>query len=376
MISLCQENLCTGCWGCYDVCPKDAISMLPRSPMGDLHPVIDQKKCIECHLCEKVCPILNPPDSGQPQQSFASWANNSQIHIKSASGGIGSVLAKHFLNQGGVVYGCTSDGVEIKHIRIADLEEYVRIQGSKYVQSSIDKIYCLIKQDLMADRRVLFIGTPCQVAALRKYLKKDYERLLTVDLICHGVPSQHLFESHIRRIAGNKPVTTVKFRSEDGFCLNVLNGSQSIYKNYVWKDRYTDVYFTAFLKSYTFRESCYTCPYAKSERVSDITIGDFWGLDKDIIKKYDIKDGISVILPITTKGNAIIEELNSEISLVARPVEEAVAGNSQLRHPSRKSFGCKMFRFFMSKGLSLKQSLYLSDSLLIPAYKLYDRIKR
>ena len=144
-----------------------------------------------------------------------------------------------------------------------------------------------------------------------------------VDLICHGVPSQYLFESHIRHIAGNKPVTTVKFRSEDGFCLNIISGSQSIYKNYVWKDRYTDVYFTAFLKSYTFRESCYTCPYAKSERVSDITIGDFWGLDKDIIKNYDIKDGVSVILPITPKGNGIIEELNSEISLVARPVEES-----------------------------------------------------
>lgn len=350
--------------------------MRPEGFMGDLHPVIDPQKCIECHLCEKACPILSQPDGLRPEIAYASWAKDNKIHSTSASGGVASILTKFIINRNGLVYGCTSEGADIRHIRIDQEDEYRKIQGSKYVQSSIEDVYRRIKCDLADGREVMFVGTPCQAAALRKYLKKEYDNLLIVDLICHGVPSERLFMEHIRQIAGSVPVTTVKFRSEDGYCLNIISSGKSIYKNYAWKDRYSDAYFTAFLKSYTFRESCYHCRYASIKRISDLTIGDFWGLDKSVVEEYSLENGVSVILPNTEKGLSFLDKVSDLLELLPRPVEEAVAGNSQLRHPSHKTLTAKIFRLLMNKGVSLRKSLLISDIFFIPFYKLIDRIRR
>lgn len=370
MISLCENDRCTGCWSCRNACPKDAISMDAKLPFGELHPVINKDKCVGCHLCEKACPILYPVSFHEPQYALASWAKDKDVYVRSSSGGIASAFTKYFLSNGGIVYGCASENTNIKHIRISKVNEYSLLQGSKYVQSSIHDIYRKVQEDLNKDISVLFIGTPCQVAGLRQFLKKDHENLLAIDLICHGVPSEKLFQLHIRQTVGKQPISTIRFRNEEGFCLNILQGDESLYRNYVWRDRYADPYYTAFLKSYTFRESCYSCPYAQKDRVSDITIGDFWGLDKDVLKKYDLNKGVSVMLPSTEKGRSWLEKVSPDINCIMRPIGEAISGNSQLRHPSKKSVTCRLFRYLMKRNLSLRSSLLISDSLVIPFYKL------
>ena len=354
--------------------------MKPQGRLGHLFPVIDSQKCIDCGLCEKVCTAINSVELKYPKTAYAGWAKNAEENKKSTSGGAASVLARSVLKEGGVVYGCANIGMEVKHIRIDKEEDIDLIRGSKYVQSTIGKIMKQVKQDLDKGLRVLFVGSPCQCAGLKSYLRKPYDRLLLVDLICHGTPSLQLLQEHVRSIIDVKQIVKhIYFRdgSNYEFSLIVKNAEEEeIYRSNLWKNRYEDAYYNTFILGYTYRPSCNQCQFARPERCSDITIGDFWGLgDKESFTPIAKAYGYSVVLPNTQKGMNALEMISGDFYMQEREIEEAVKGNPQLRLPKQLSLNAKVFQWLFNHGVSHKVSLYIADWYKIPAYKLMNIIR-
>lgn len=308
---------------------------------GHIYPYVNESTCIDCNLCIKSCPQNKEIESLPPIVAYAGWHNVQSEYQSSTSGGAATAFAQTIIKQGGVVYGCGSrNGLQIQHIKANSEADLVNLKGSKYVQSNIDYMFKNILADLKSDKTVLFIGTPCQVAGLKSYLRKDYEQLYCIDLICHGVPSQYQLKKHIQHVAGDR-IDLVQFRKGNDMGLRLFdsNGKMVYYSN-VWINKYRDSYYGAFIDGYSYRDSCYTCRYATPHRVSDVTIGDFWGLSKEV--EHDEINGCSCILPITTKGLDLVRKSN--LKLIERPIDEAVNGNSQLRHPSPLKRRAKLFR--------------------------------
>lgn len=336
MPKLCDRKNCTGCYACSNICPKQAIEM-KEDEYGYVYPLIDNEKCVECKLCEKTCPYINKIELKYPTKCYAARVKETEILKASTSGGIATILAKKIIEKNGVVYGAAyTEDCEVNHIRVNKTEELSKLQGSKYVHSYIKESFKLAKQDLINGKIVLFIGTPCQVAGLKNFLMKEYENLYTVDIICHGVPSQKFLKEEVRRVNGNSTkIDRINFRDKThkDFTFLVKKQNKVLYA----QDWIDNPYFYTFMKSITYRENCYGCLYARPERVSDITIGDFWGLNEES-KFYNTKDnGISVVLQITNKGKELFDMVTDEVDIEERPIEEAVSGNDQLKEPSVKS---------------------------------------
>ncbi len=308
---------------------------------GHIYPYVDESTCIDCNLCHKTCPHNKDVESQRPIVAYAGWHNVQSEYLSSTSGGAASALAQTIIKQGGVVYGCVSrDALQIQHIRVDTEPDLAELKGSKYVQSNIDNIFKNILADLKIGRLVLFIGTPCQVAGLKSFLRRDYEQLYCIDLICHGVPSQYQLKKHIQYVGGNN-INLVQFRKGNDMGLRLFDSSgKMVYYSNVWVNKYRDSYYGAFIDGYSYRDSCYTCRYANPHRVSDVTIGDFWGLSKEV--KHDEINGCSCILPISPKGLDLVRM--SDLKLIERSVDEAVNGNGQLRHPSPLKRRAKLFR--------------------------------
>lgn len=376
MPKLATLETCTGCAACFNICHVHAIRMIPIGKLGHLHPSIDPMICVECGACERICPILHVVSLKTLSEAYAAWTKNMEDNKASSSGGIATTFAKEVLKIGGAVYGCANKGIDVCHIRIDNMTDIELLRGSKYVQSTIGNILGQVKADLKSGRTVLFIGTPCQIAGLLSYLKRTYENLVTVDLICHGTPSLHLLQQHVLSIASRQQITKISFR-EGGFYLKLYNGSNLIYCSDLWKQRLHDAYYTTFIEGYTYRESCYRCRYAQSQRCSDITIGDFWGLgEKETFKTDHPNAGISVILPNTEKGKFFFNSVKDAFYVYDRPIEEAIEGNDQLKAPKRKNISIKLFRWLFAKGISLKVALYLTDFYRLPIYSILNRIRK
>ena len=225
MENICKKELCTGCWACHNACPKQCIEM-KEGELLHLYPTINQKTCIDCGVCQKTCPAINPLPKEQPLKTYAAWAKDEEEYKTSTSGGLGAVLSREILKAGGVVYGCAvCSDIDIHHIRITKEEDIALLKGSKYVQSSIHDSHQRVKQDLRDGRQVLFTGTPCQIAGLKRYLKKDYANLYLVDLICHGVPSLGYLKQHITDVTHSevKDIDSIRFREGNGMYLIVVN---------------------------------------------------------------------------------------------------------------------------------------------------------
>ncbi len=348
---ICEKKDCTGCFACYNICPKEAIIM-KKDEYGNVYPEIIKEKCIDCGLCKKVCPQLKEKlDFKEPITAYAMYNKDSKKRSESASGGAASTFYEFILNKKGVIYGASNlfGKEEFNFIRIEDKKDLYKVKGSKYVHCYINDILKQVKKDLLDNRSVIFIGTPCQVSGLKSFLMKDYNNLITVDIVCHGVPSQQLLfdELELQKI-NKKDVSIISFRDDKQFNFKIKdNNNETIIEK---KSSFID-YYRNFLQGNFYRENCYSCRYAQRERISDITIGDFWGLDKNS-KVYDNEEkGISLILPNTEKGLDLVKQIFEESIIEERTVDEACRENGQLNRPSKKSEKYNTYlKYYPSKG--------------------------
>lgn len=342
------KDECCGCGACANVCPKQAISMREDN-YGFIYPKIDYSLCISCKLCKKVCNYQNIEPKNTPIKVFAASSRNDDLLLNSASGGIFSSIAEEFLKNNNFVCGSELKFIDghpkVNHIIINSLKDLYRLQGSKYVQSEIGSTYYNIKKLLDKGEKVLFSGTPCQVAGLYGFLRKSYENLYTIDIICHGVPSNNLFDSYIqyKNIKNSGNVIEYKFRDKrKGWGMNF---SYTLIKKKSKKQHYhparIDSYYSLFLDGATYRENCYTCPYAKSKRTGDITLGDYWGIEEvhPELKKskvFNEKNGISCLLVNTEKGARLLNFINKKIITYPSNIENVKVHNKQLYIPYNK----------------------------------------
>lgn len=361
---ICDYKDCTGCGLCAARCPKQCIEMKPGF-LGHLYPEIDQDKCIDCKLCQKGCPSLQDIESSYPKKAFAAWSKDEEDYVTSTSGGAASVMSQYVISKRGVVYGCSVlPNIQIAHIRVDNLEALHLLKGSKYVQSQIKGIIPQLRKDVKDGLTVLFIGTPCQVAAIKQLYKTIPDNLYLVDIICHGTPSNKFLKDYIQKDLkiDAARVTNVKFRLPDAYSLCVFENDKLLYKsNNLKTHRYEDLYMDTFIDGCTSRYSCNTCHYAKPERISDITIGDFWGLGNEVSDKEipEHKNGVSCLLPITEKGMQLVEAIRHSLNIYERPVSEAINGNDQLRAPKAENNEIKRFRT-LSHIFSIKRSYQIT----------------
>lgn len=312
---------------------------------GFLYPYADNSICIECGACEYVCPFpALEHDLNRPHTAYAAWLKDKEICSASSSGGAAYAIGSRVLEKGGVVYGCTADGIDVRHIRVESIKDLKKLQGSKYVQSDVRELFSAVRNDLKNGCPVVFIGTPCQVAGLKRFIKNIPDNLLLVDIICHGTPSQRMLNEHIANVVPNNCIDNISFREGGSrYILTLFVKNKKIWCADVWDEPLKDMYYRAFIDGISFRPSCHVCTFATAERVSDITIGDFWGLGEiDCLEKTE-QSGISLILPATAKGLNFTKELADDMVLIERTVDEAVAGNDQLRHPVASSFEARLF---------------------------------
>lgn len=326
-------NKCTGCGACVQTCPTKCISWMERD-FGFLYPKIDTEKCINCGKCTEACPINHEFPISQNQSAYSLINKNRSTLQASTSGGAFSAIAVPFIDKGGIVYGCAmKDGFKVQHIRVSDLKGISELQGSKYVQSETNTTFSQVKLDLDSDKEVLFSGTPCQIAGLYRYLGKEYDKLLTVDIVCHGVGSQAYFDKFIEYLESKySTIESIEFRNKKfvGWsCGGVLtvNGKQMPFYNH---EHY---YYSYFLSGEIYRKCCYTCSYANMNRVGDITIGDFWGVEKLNINA-DTTEGCSLMLVNTVKGKEILDVIKSDSIITNVDKNKAIKNNAQLLHPS------------------------------------------
>lgn len=328
MIEIKSKEDCCGCYACYNICPKQCITM-KMDKEGFWYPNIDKNECINCNLCEKVCPIINPVKRVDSKKiAYASMNKDEQVRMKSSSGGIFSILAEYIIKNNGVVYGAGFDeDFNIKHKRILYSTDLDLLRGSKYVQSSIGDIYKQVKNDLESNRQVLFTGTPCQVEGLRSYLRKEYVNLITMDFICHGVPSPLVWEKYLKKMKKSKQenIKNIYFRNKDIgwklFSLKIIFDKR-IYSN----DLKNDLFMKGFLQDVYLRPSCYNCKFKKINRISDITVADFWGIE-NILPKMDDDKGTSLVVIHSEKGKQLFDKLSETMIINEVDLNEAIKYN-------------------------------------------------
>ena len=332
---ICNYHDCTGCSACQNSCPHGAIAM-HINEVGFLYPDIDKVKCTDCGLCRKICPQNNDRNcENRAPYTYLCWDNDIISRLNSSSGGFFSVIARFVLREGGIVCGAAyDDEMLLKHSIIEKECDLHKLQGSKYIQSEIGDSYESVKKVLKVGRWVYFVGTPCQVAGLKAFLRHDYDTLITSDLICHGVPSAKLFLQQIRSLEKKykSKITDFKFRSKKRFgqgydCEVHLNSG---YKKFLCAELIP--YFYGFWYNLTLRESCYQCKYANVNRTGDITLGDFW-LVKRVFPDVKTSKGTSLILVNTPKGEMIFEKIRDKITYRETTLVYGVMGQGQLQAP-------------------------------------------
>ena len=366
-----DKTLCCGCGACLNVCPKSAISM-KEDEYGFLYPKIDEEKCVNCGLCVRTCVYgKDTIKASKPERVLALTNKSKDTLMQSTSGGVFAELANAVLDKNGVVYGAAYGDSILKdgvcHTAIFDKSELLKIQGSKYVHSNMGYTMQRVKHNLESGKQVLFSGTPCQIAGLRGYLKRDYDNLLLIDVICHGVPSQKMFSGFVdelqKRINGE--ITNLKFRDKKkgtGMNGGIFYTDKNRKDRYFCKKGWLFSYFYLFSYSAILRDNCHACPYAKGERYSDITIGDYWRYKevfKDRPEQMNDINGVSCILINTEKGERVFNTVKDKFFCQDSNMDDIVARNGQLQsptkpHPMRQQF----LEIFKKDGYSGVETLY------------------
>lgn len=340
-IELCDHNHCTGCGACYNVCSKNAISMY-KDKEGFLYPFINKELCVNCGLCVSKCPILNPIKKFDVANNpIAALAKSDEIRMKSSSGGIFSLLAHYILSQGGVVFGAVmNEKFEVYHTVAHNHLELEKLRGSKYVQSDTQKTFLEVKKYLLRGVYVLYVGTPCEIAGLRKSMPTSItEKLFTIDLVCHGTPSSKAFHVYLKKLSEKnginlEEIVDFQFRQLEGW------GCDPSYKNSLGEKfcirGKNNLYMNLFLSSKLHRYSCYNCLFATESRIGDITLADFWGVNAQKPFGFDTSKGCSLVLINSSKGEFLYGKIKKDIYEEERTWSEAKKINHQLYKAVKK----------------------------------------
>lgn len=328
MIEILDKINCCGCYACANICPKNCIVMKKENE-GFYYPFVDKEKCIGCGLCESACPITHKQNISINEDTMGySYINrNDEIRKESTSGGAFYEIAKSVLDKGGIVYGAAfASDFSVCHIRVEHLHDLKKLLGSKYVQSRLDGIYKNVKSDLLKNKRVLFSGTPCHVEALKNFLNREYENLLCVDIICHGVPSEDVWLGYLeeRKRKYRSNIQSVSFRNKKNgwknYNMSIRFDNKKVYERVFYEDPYA----RSFVKDITLRPSCYDCKFKGIQRISDITLADYWGV-WDLNRELYDDMGTSFIMAHTPKGKEVIQSVLEEVNECT--IESAVRYN-------------------------------------------------
>ena len=393
MIHIVDKRDCCGCSACVQRCPKHCIT-LHEDTEGFLYPKVDENSCIDCGLCEKVCPLLNRPEAITPQAVLAVKNCNEEELLTSSSGGVFVAVAHKVIQEGGVVFGAVFDEHwEVKHTYAETLEEVRPMMGSKYLQSRMENCYREAEQFLKQGCKVLFTGTPCQVTGLYSFLRKDYPNLLCVDFLCHGVPSPGIWRRYLeetffnparRAVAGKNTVLSSSLKT-----VPVLTGIEfRDKKSYGWK-KYSFVvrgksasktdqnsvllsvihrenaFMRGFLSDIYLRPSCYRCRCKNGISHSDLTIADYWGIDR-LMPDFDDDKGVGLVLVNTEKGKEMFNSLDMEIRMSSLDDARRLNGGFKEMvkvHPKRDKF----FHLIDEKDCTVEKAV--ETCLYVPEYK-------
>ena len=318
MISVTDKTRCCGCTACQAACPHDAIVMKP-DVLGFTYPEVDMSACVDCGLCEKVCAFVQDCDASLPvdrsltAEVQAARHKDGNVVAASQSGGVFTALSDAVLSEGGVIYGAAYKGLdEVSHIRAESAQERNLLRGSKYVQSDMGQIFRSVREDLVNGRKVLFSGTPCQVAGLKSYIpERLHENLLLVDFICHGVPSPSVWKDYVEYMSRKGNIVRAIFRDKSVAGWKV-HADSFLYEDE--KKRTGDTFRVLFYKNIILRHNCGNCPYNVTAHPADVTIGDFWGV-AEVLPVMDSGAGTSMVICNTEKGKILLSSAACELEL-------------------------------------------------------------
>lgn len=396
MIKIVNKQDCCGCSACVQRCPKHCIT-LKEDGEGFLYPHVNSDECIDCGLCEKVCPELHHGERHIPLEVYTAKNKDESIRMQSSSGGIFTLLAEKVIQEGGVVFGAAFDANwEVMHTYAETMEGLVDFRGSKYMQSRIGTAYQDAEYFLKQGRKVLFSGSPCQIKGLKLFLRKNYDNLIAVDFICHGVPSPKVWREYLKETIARKSgknsvlpypipckigIDTVDFRSKStgwkkySFALTLSETSVEGVKNTVLLSSVfsENPFMRAFLADLTLRPSCYSCPSKSGRSGSDLTIADYWAIPQ-VAPEFDDDKGVSLVLVQTEKGKSFYQSLKEKTTFIVTSYQEAQGANGGFKektpmHPKRS-------RFFTEFAQSDDIIGLIDRTLRIPLYrKLLKKVK-
>lgn len=339
-----NKKECCGCTACLHICPINCIVM-KEDEEGFLYPNIDKAKCIHCNKCKEVCPNRNIENRNTRTQTFVGYYKDDEVRKQSSSGGIFSAIAEWILQQKGVVFGAAFDeNFEVHHIAVETKEELIKLRGSKYVQSRLENTFLEAKEYLEKKRKVLFTGTACQIAGLKNYLSAEYENLYTVDVLCHGAPSPKIWRMYLddKKEQYQASINKVEFRNKDdgwkNYFINIAFSNMERFYTHYYKDKFTRM----FLDNLDLRPSCYSCVFKEIPRISDVTIGDSWGVE-NYMPDMDDDKGTSVILVHSSNGEKIFREIRKKLIVSEVGLDVAVSPTADSRksvtmHPNRNKY--------------------------------------
>lgn len=359
MIEIKEKKECTGCTACTEICPMKCIQMKPDEE-GFLYPVVDKNRCVECNACNTVCPIQSPvTEEEKPQKAYLVQHRNEKVRLDSSAGGAFTAIATVVLQKGGVVFGATYDeDFHVHHTYVEDVKDLKRFRNSKYVQSKLGDSFRLVKDFLQKGRWVCFSGTPCQIEGLSKYLRKPYEKIILVDVVCHGIPSPLIWSKYLEYQKQLFPkLDNIRFRDKFyGYKYSTMSITQGG-KNVYHAGSQLDPMLRAFFSDTCDRPSCYECPFKKRYRVSDFTIWDCFSV-YDFDKKWDDDKGTTRVLCHSQQAVRLMQEILEYARCKEVPADKLVAGVKEM---------------FESVSMNPKRAAFMADATKMSGTELFEK---
>lgn len=368
-IEVSNKSQCSGCSACFSVCPKQCIQM-KGDDEGFLYPSVDHSKCVDCGKCIKACPIISPPATHTNVVGYAAKAKEESVRLSSSSGGIFYLLASKVIEKGGFVFGAALDeDCSVKHICAESKEELIRLQRSKYVQSEIGEAFKAAKKLLNDGQPVLFSGTPCQIAGFKTYLGREYDNLILQDIACFGAPSPMVWSKYINYVSDKETsnLIDVNFRDKTtgwkDYSIQMNFGNSLV----CLENHNNNLYMLDFLYKYSLRPSCYDCKFKGIQRSADITLADFWGIDKMMPEMFD-DTGVSLVMIQSPNGKALFEEITESIDYQEADLKQAAKYNTAIVESvklpvERKTFFKKLKKSDYSAAHTAAKKRHLVDTI-------------